>query len=110
MTSQPTGQSRLDAMKAFVDRNPDEAFPRYGLAMEYAKLRSFEEALGQFEELKRRHPDYLALYYQYGMLLAQVDRGDEARQSFEDGIRVAIAAGNAHAQSELQAALQDLQA
>ena len=62
----PSTNDRLASIRAYVESRPDEPFPRYGLAMEYAKHGLLTEADAEFQELKRRHPDYIATYYQHG--------------------------------------------
>jgi tetratricopeptide (TPR) repeat protein len=95
-------------MITFVEAHPDQAFPRYGLAMEYAKRGDLAAADEQFAELRSRHPDYLAAYFHHGMLLLRLERKEEARRTWEEGIRVAAAKGDEHTKSELEAVLADL--
>lgn len=102
-----TPTDRLSSIQKFVDARPDDAFPRYGLAMEYVKQGRFEEANAQFEELRRRHPDYLAAYYHHGMALARLGRKEEARRTWEEGIRVSTAKGDLHTRGEIEAALAE---
>jgi tetratricopeptide (TPR) repeat protein len=95
-------------MIKFVEDHPEQAFPRYGLAMEYAKRGELVAADAQFAELRRRHPEYLATYFHHGMLLLRLERREEARRTWEDGIRLAAEKGDEHAKSELEAVLADL--
>ena len=102
----PSANDRLASIRAYVESRPDEPFPRYGLAMEYAKLGHLTEAEAEFQELRRRHPDYVATYYQLGM--ARLDRAADARGTWEEGIRRSMAKGDTHTAEELQAALAEL--
>jgi tetratricopeptide (TPR) repeat protein len=95
-------------MLKYVEARPDEAFPRYGLAMEYAKRGELAAADEQFRELGRRHPDYLAAYFHHGMLLLRLERKEDARRTWEEGIRLAAAKGDEHTKNELEAVLADL--
>lgn len=99
---------RIESMRRFVEARPDEAFPRYGLAMECAKQGQLEEADAEFTELRRRHPDYLPAYYQHGMLLVRLDRKAEARSTIEQGIRLSSEQGNDHAREQLEAMLDEI--
>jgi len=99
---------RLPGMIKYVEAHPDDAFPRYGLAMEYAKRGELATADEQFSELRRRHPEYLAAYFHHGMLLLRLERKADARRAWEEGIRLATAKGDTHAKSELEAVLADL--
>jgi predicted Zn-dependent protease len=96
---------RVERMRKFVDSRPDDAFPRYGLAMEYTKLGELEAARAEFEELKRRHPDYLPLYYQHGMVLLKLEQVPEAVRVWREGIAVSAEKGDLHTRGELEAAI-----
>lgn len=104
----PDPTDRLTRMQSYVDSRPDEPFPRYGLAMEYAKQGRLEDALLQFEDLRRRHPDYVATYYHLGMLLMRMGRTEEARRTWEEGIGASTAKGDLHTRAEIEAALAGL--
>lgn len=101
----PSANDRLASIRTYVDSNPDQPFPRYGLAMEYSKLGLLTEAEAEFQELRRRHPDYIATYYQLGMVLTRLDRVAEARSAWQEGIQQSLAKGDTHTAGELEAAL-----
>lgn len=100
-------KSRLEFLTEALRRNPDDAFTRYALALEWAKSAP-QEAWQHFDYLLAHHPDYAATYYQAGMFLLGQGRREEARQVLTKGIEVTRRQGKQHAQSELQAALDDL--
>ena len=101
--------ARLDDMLAFVEKDPDDSFARYAVALELRSLKRIDEAVEQLVELRRREPSYGATYYQLGELYAMSDRIDDAREAFRAGVDVARAAGDRHTQSELEVALDDLE-
>jgi tetratricopeptide (TPR) repeat protein len=103
-----TQKSRREVLEGFVQANPSDAFARYGLALECAKLGDDEAAAGHFQKLLAAHPGYVAGYVQFGQLLARLGRLPEARKMLSDGVVVAQKAGDAHARDEMQAALQSL--
>ncbi len=103
-------KSRLETLEEFVGANPQDAFSRYGLAMEYASQGRADAALAAFEQLLQVKPDYTAAYYQAGKLLAQLKRIEEARRMFQRGIEVANRLGDWHTKSELEIALHALPA
>ncbi len=98
-------KSRREALEQFVAQKPTEAFARYGLALECAKLGDDFAAVDHFHKLLETNPDYSAGYFQYGQLLSRLGRIEEARKLFSDGIVVAQRAGDTHARDEMQAAL-----
>ena len=92
----------------FLTENPSDAFARYGLDMEYSKAGQTEAALAEFQKLLELHPDYTTGYFMAAQTLARVERTDEARKMLRDGIASALRTGNQHAQSEMEAMLQEL--
>lgn len=101
-------KTRLESLLDAVSENPENAFLRYGLALELANAARPAEAWEHFDYLLSRHPDYAATYYQAGIFLVKQGRREEAAKIFSRGIEIAGRQKNAHAQSELQAALDDL--
>ncbi len=95
-------------LKQFLEQNPNDAFARYGLAMEYSRAGEIETALTEFKKLLEVHPDYTAAYQMAGQMLAAAGRYEEARSMLESGIARAERAGNKHAQEEMQGLLQEL--
>ena len=85
-----------------------DPFVWYGLAMEYRSLERTEEALSTFEELRRLSPDYVPMYLMCGQMLESMSRAADARTWFEWGVEEARRKGDAHAASELEAALGSL--
>jgi len=100
--------SRRQKLEAFLATHPGDAFGRYGLAMECVREGDNEAALDNFRQLLEAHPDYVAGYFHYGQLLAKLAHEDEARQILATGIGVAARQGDAHAATEMQAALDTL--
>jgi predicted Zn-dependent protease len=99
---------RLSVLNEILSQNPDDAFARYGLAMEYSKSGEVERALDEFRKLLSRHPDYTAGYFMAAQTLAAASRSEEAKKMLADGISSAKRTGNAHAQSEMEAMLAEL--
>lgn len=103
-----TQKSRREMLEQFVAEKPNDAFARYGLALECAKLGDDSAATEQFHKLLELHPNYVAAYYQFGQLLGRLGRMDEARKLLSDGVVVAQKAGDMHARDEMQALLNSL--
>jgi len=99
---------RIAALTEILAANPDDAFARYGLAMEYAKAGQIEPALQEFKTLIEKNPDYTPAYFMAAQTLASASRVDEAKRWLVDGVSSARRTGNAHAQSEMTAMLEDL--
>jgi predicted Zn-dependent protease len=99
---------RLAMLNQVLSQNPDDAFARYGLAMEYSKAGEVECALEEFGKLLSAHPDYTAGYFMAAQTLASANRVDEAKKMLVDGISSARRTGNTHAQSEMTTMLEEL--
>jgi predicted Zn-dependent protease len=100
---------RIALLTEVLSQNPTDAFARYGLAMEYSKAGEVERALDEFSKLLAAHPDYTAGYFMAAQTLAKVERTEEAKKMLGDGIASAKKTGNAHAQSEMEAMLAELE-
>jgi len=88
--------------------NPADALARYGLAMEYAKAGEIEPALREFQSLIEQNPDYTPAYFMAAQTLATAHRVEEAKRWLVEGVSSARRTGNAHAQSEMTAMLEEL--
>jgi tetratricopeptide (TPR) repeat protein len=100
---------RIAMLNEVLAQNPNDAFARYGLAMEYSKSGDVEHALLEFDKLVASNPDYTAGYFMAAQTLARVNRMEDAKKMLTDGISSAKRTGNAHAQSEMEAMLAELE-
>lgn len=99
---------RVAMLTDILNQNPNDAFARYGLAMEYSNQGEVDRALEQFQKLLTSHPDYTAGYFMAAQTLARANRNEEAKKLLGEGIVSAKRSGNAHAQSEMEGMLADL--
>jgi tetratricopeptide (TPR) repeat protein len=101
-------QTRREMLTEFLESNPADAFARYGLAMEYARLGNDAAALEQFGKLLQIHPDYSNGYFMAAQTLAKNSRMEEAKKMLQNGIEAAKRTGNKHALSEMSGMLEEL--
>jgi predicted Zn-dependent protease len=99
---------RIAMLSEVLSSNPNDAFARYGLAMEYSNTGEVERALEEFGKLLSTHPDYTAGYFMAAQTLARANRVAEAKKMLVDGISSARRTNNTHAQSEMTAMLEEL--
>jgi len=99
---------RIAMLTEVLVQNPNDAFARYGLAMEYSNAGDIERALEEFGKLLAAHPDYTAGYFMAAQALAKASRIDEAKKMLVEGVASAGRTGNTHAQSEMTAMLSEL--
>ncbi len=100
-----TRKQQLDELLA---DDPNDAFLRYALAMEYAGEGNVEEALRCFKNMFTDKLEYVPAYLQAGQILMRLDRPDEARATFKNGITLAQRLGDAHAAGEMEGFLDTL--
>jgi predicted Zn-dependent protease len=99
---------RVAMLTDILNQNPNDAFARYGLAMEYSNQGQADRALEEFSKLLASHPDYTAGYFMAAQTLARANRNEEAKKLLGEGILSAKRTGNTHAQSEMEGMLADL--
>ena len=101
-------KTRRQFLEEFVAKKPDDAFSRYGLALECMNSGDVAAADEHFRALLHSNTAYIPGYQMYGQFLAREHRTEEARMVLTAGIAAAEKAGNTHARSEMEAFLNDL--
>jgi Tfp pilus assembly protein PilF len=101
-------KTRRQMLEQFVAKQPDDAFSRYGLALECMHSGDNSAAHQHFRALLERNADYVPAYLMYAQMLARESRNDEAREVLSTGIGAAARNGDQHARSEMEALLADL--
>ena len=86
----------------------DGALLRYSLGLEYAK-EGDPRAIDQLREAVSRDPLYSAAWKALGKLLAEADRGAEAREAYRQGIEAARRRGDRQAEKEMTVFLKRLE-
>jgi len=99
---------RKTMLQEILAENPNDAFARYGLALESVNSGHTEEGLAEFAKLLELNPDYVPGYQMYAQTLLHAGRKQEARPLLEKGIACAVRSGNAQAQREMQGMLDEL--
>jgi tetratricopeptide (TPR) repeat protein len=104
-----TTKSRKQQLEEMLTEDPNDAFLRYGLAMEYVGEGKDEEAVRQFLEMLTITPDYVPSYQQAGQALLRLGRPEEASEVLRRGITVAQQKAELHAAEEMQGLLASLE-
>jgi predicted Zn-dependent protease len=99
---------KIAGLREILELDPKNSFARYGLAMELAGRGETEAAMGEFTTLLGNDPGYTAGYFMAAQTLANAGRTAEAIERLKAGIGSAARSGNSHAQSEMQAMLDEL--
>src|SRR5271165_2275620 len=101
-------ESRVAALKQTLEVNPDDAFARYALGLEYSGAGETDAALTEFQRLLAAHPDYTNGYFMAAQTLARAERQGEAKGMLQQGIECARRSRNQHALAEMEAMLDEL--
>jgi thioredoxin-like negative regulator of GroEL len=105
---------RMEQIEAMLADDPDDAFLRYGLAMEHASAGDDAACVAVLRELIARTAaaPYIPAYLQAGQALVRLDRIDEAADVLRAGIDAAGRVGTAdalHARGEMQGLLASIE-
>jgi Putative Zn-dependent protease, contains TPR repeats len=101
--------SRLELLQEILAQDPNNKLARYGLAMEYSNSDQIDAALAEFQKLIAVDPTYANAYFMGAQALQKAERNDEAKALLQQGIAAAQKMGNRHAESEMQAMLDQLE-
>ena len=99
---------RLQQLLKMLEREPNDAFLLYGVAMEHKKADRAVEAVEYLSRTIAADALYCYAFYQMGQVHEQQGDLEAAKQAYEAGITAAIKKGDAHAKSELETALSML--
>jgi predicted Zn-dependent protease len=99
---------KIAGLREILALDGKNSFARYGVAMELAGRGETAEALKEFDTLLSIDPDYTAGYFMAAQTLVSAGRPAEAIDRLKAGIGCAARSGNRHAQSEMQAMLDEL--
>jgi Tfp pilus assembly protein PilF len=88
-----------------LEKDPEDLFLSYALALEYRSAGENSAAISVLESILKKDADYLAAYYQLGKLYEENGQHEEAERVYSAGILIAQKAGNRKTQGELQTAL-----
>jgi tetratricopeptide (TPR) repeat protein len=100
---------RLTMLQEILAQDPANKLARYGLAMELSSTGKTDAAVAEFQKLIAQDPTYANAYFMAAQALQKAERADEAKTMLTQGIAAAKKAGNRHAESEMQAMLDELE-
>ncbi|MCA9618592.1 MAG: tetratricopeptide repeat protein [Myxococcales bacterium] len=99
-------EKRLAMLEQLAKKEGADSFTFYALALEYQAFGRVQDAFEAFRNLRAKDPDYVPMYLMCGTMLLAAGRHGEGREWLESGILKAREKGDAHAQSELEDALE----
>lgn len=101
---------RMAQIEEMLAKDPDDAFLRYGLAMEHASAGDDATCVEVLRDLIARTAakPYIPAFLMAGQALVRLDRTPEACTILREGIAAAGMAGDTHAQGEMQGLLDSI--
>jgi hypothetical protein len=101
---------RMAQIEAMLAEDPDDAFLRYGLAMEHASAGDDVTCVEVLRDLiaHTAAKPYIPAFLMAGQALARLDRVPEACDLLRHGIAAAGTVGDLHAQGEMQGLLDSI--
>ena len=97
--------TRLEQLQKMLEREPNDTFLLYGLAMEHKKAGNKDLALQLLEKVTELDSGHGYAFFQAGQILESNGDVAGARKAYEGGIVAAKKSGDSHAVSELEGAL-----
>lgn len=101
--------NRLEQLLELHQEEPNDAFTRYAIALEYNARQDFVQAKDWFERLRTDEPNYVPTYYMLAGVYRASDEPNKAREVYQAGKHAAKIMGDTHAFAELSAALEELE-
>lgn len=100
---------RMQQLQKMLEREPNDTFLLYGLALEYKKLNDPSAAIEHLNRVLRLDPGYCYAYHQRGLIQESLGETESAKQSYREGIEAATKKGDDHARGEIEGALSLLE-
>jgi Tfp pilus assembly protein PilF len=100
---------RLKSLFELYKKDPNDSFVAYGIALEYISTENYDEAEKHLSEIITKDPDYLPAYMQLAQVKENLNRLDEAKDTYRQGIEVAKKNGELKTASEIEEFLNELE-
>lgn len=100
---------RMLKLQSMLEKQPNDTFLLYGIALEYKKAGQTSEAIEYLDRVIQADPGYCYAYHQKGLIHESTGDIDAARQTYRQGISAAGQKGDLHAKGEIEAALEMLE-
>lgn len=88
-----------------LEKEPDDIFLNYALAVEFVGEQKYEEAEKQFLKTNKLDIEYLPCYYQLGQVAEKLNKEKEALGYYNKGVDLAKKQNNNKALNELNEAI-----
>ncbi len=100
-------KSRVQALEAMLERRPEDARLRFGLALEYLGAGRLEDGVRELRAYLDASDDEGNAWGRLGVALRELGREDEAREAYRLGIEAAYRHGHPTMADEFEEVLRD---
>jgi predicted Zn-dependent protease len=100
---------RMQALQRMLQKEPDDLFLLYAIALEHKKASEFADAINYLERVLKKDPLYCVAFQQMAQVHEMAGNVAAAKQAYHDGIAAATRKGDAHAAEEMESALAMLE-
>ena len=98
-------RSRKDMLAEMLQKEPEDVFLNYALAVEFVGEKKYEEAEQQFLKTVKLNSEYLPSYYQLGQVSEKLKKEKEALEYYKLGLALAQKQNNQKAVNEINEAI-----
>ncbi len=99
---------RLNSLLNLLEKDPDDSFLLYGIALEHISTSNYEEAERYLTSIIKKDPDYVPAYMQRAQVYENLNLIDKAKNIYKDGIVIARKNNDLHAADEMEDFLNEL--
>ncbi|TAE89544.1 MAG: hypothetical protein EAY81_02145 [Bacteroidetes bacterium] len=99
---------RLQKLLEMLEKQPNDTFLLYAIAMEHLSVNDKNQAEELFKRVLHIERDNVPTHYQLGMILQETNRIKEAVEMFEEGMKLAKFKGDLKTVNEFRTALDEL--
>jgi len=99
---------RLNSLLKLLEKDPDDSFLSYGIALEHISKGNYEEAEKYLTSLQKKDPDYVPAYMQLAHVYEKFNFIDKAKNIYKEGIEIARKNNDSHAADEMEDFLNEL--
>ncbi len=102
-------KNRLESLLDLFKKDSKDSFVIYGIALEYVSLKEYQKAEEFFRILLETDPDYVPGYMQFAQLKENLNKIEEAKSLYRQGIEKAITTGDKKSAMEMEEFLNELE-
>jgi len=96
---------RMKSLQTMLQKEPDDLFLLYAIALEHKKAGEFADALRYLDQVVTKDALYCVAYQQAAQVHEMAGDVEAAKKAYRDGMAAAARKGDLHAKEEMEAAL-----